>query len=316
MFKWAFVIGLALGLCGTAEAQDLPRLDVFGGYSYASIDTNGLTSRQGANGWEASVSGNVSRWFAAEGDFSGYYKTYPLNDVDATGLGLGFLNGNVAVHDFAFMGGPRVNYGPLFVHGLFGFDRLTGHATGTSDEIGPFDVTASQNSFAAAFGGGVQQRVAPHWALRASADYVLTRHNIFRVVDPSAPAFTQDNFRVSVGIVFTFGGEREVRGRSRAQSSRAPAENVQATGTSEAALLGVSGHTTEEGFAVTSVRDGSPAAQAGIESDDVITGIDDRPVHTSAEIESAIAANQSGTVKVTFLIVRGQWLTTKEVRIR
>src|ERR1700691_3659321 len=50
------------------------RADLFAGYSYVNIDTNGLTSRQNANGWEAAVSGNFNKWFAVEGDVSGYYK--------------------------------------------------------------------------------------------------------------------------------------------------------------------------------------------------------------------------------------------------
>ncbi len=57
---------------GTAAfAQDYPRAEVFGGYSFANIDTNGLTSRQNLNGWEADVSGNFNKWYAAEFDVSG-----------------------------------------------------------------------------------------------------------------------------------------------------------------------------------------------------------------------------------------------------
>ena len=58
---------------------DQPRADLYGGYSYVNIDTNGLTSRQNANGWEASVSGNFNKWFAVEGDVRGYYKSYSIS---------------------------------------------------------------------------------------------------------------------------------------------------------------------------------------------------------------------------------------------
>ena len=80
---------LLLSCCissGLAFAQDEPRGEIFGGYSYLNIDTNGLSSRQNANGWEAAISGNFDRWFAVEGDVSEYYKSY---SIDLASLGLG-----------------------------------------------------------------------------------------------------------------------------------------------------------------------------------------------------------------------------------
>jgi hypothetical protein len=77
-----------------AIAQDYPKAEVYGGYSYINIDTNGLSSRQNANGWEASVSGNFNKWLAVEADVSGYYKTYSVNVQ-----GFGILN--VKVTDYS-----------------------------------------------------------------------------------------------------------------------------------------------------------------------------------------------------------------------
>jgi hypothetical protein len=152
--------------------------DVFAGYSYLNVDTNGLTSRQGLNGWEASIAVGAKR-IAGEAAFGGYYKS------NALGSG-------VAVHDYSFLGGPRVTFGQGFVHALFGGDRLTGSALGFS---------SSQTGFAAAFGGGVQSKAfGGHWAVRTSADYVLSRHNVL-----GGSAVNQNNFRVSGGIVYVFG---------------------------------------------------------------------------------------------------------------
>src|SRR5579859_6315065 len=294
MRKLSLVILVALAICVSAQGQEVPRAEVFGGYSYLNVDTNGLTSRQSANGWEASGSGNFNRWFAAEGDLSGYYKTY---SVDLTDLGLGTVN--VDVHDFSFLAGPRVNVRPVFFPALVGVDHLTGSALGFS---------ASQDSFAAAFGGGVQWKVAPQWAVRASGDYVLTHQNIF---GPSGSTFTQNNFRASVGIVYILGGERN----STPRAERKTATAQQCAGTSEAALLGVVGCNGEGGFRVTSVQTGSPAARAGIASGDIIASIDGRPVHNSVDVETAISANTSGTVKVGYMI-QGNYLTEREVRMR
>lgn len=242
MRKLALVLTFAACLSSSTRAQDdPPRLEVFGGYSYLNIDTNGLTSRQSANGWEASISGDLNRWFAVEGDFSGYYKTYPF---DLSLLGLSTVN--VSVHDYSYLGGPRINFRPIFLHALIGGDHLTGSALGFS---------ASQDSFAAAFGGGVQWKVAPRWAVRASGDYVLTHHNIFGI---PGVTYSQNNFRASAGIVYTFGGSREHSPWPGASAPRANS-SPQCEDSSEAALLGVVGCSTELGVRVTSVRPRSPA---------------------------------------------------------
>ena len=69
------------------------------------------------------------------------------------------------------------------------------------------------------------------------------------------------------------------------------------------------------GVKVTSVLPGCPASQAGITPGDTITDIDSRPVHSNRDIEAAIAANTTGTVKIKYMI-RGSWLTEREVKIR
>jgi Outer membrane protein beta-barrel domain/PDZ domain len=291
----ALSLVLALLFCGSVFAQGDSRVEVFGGYSYLNIDTNGLSDRQSANGWEASVSGNFNHRFAVEGSVAGYYKTYSF---DFSSIGLGIVD--VHVHDYSYLAGPRINFKPVFVHALIGGDHLTGSALGAS---------ASQDSFAAAFGGGLQWKVAPQWAVRGSADYVLTHHNIFGSVLDS---YTQNNFRASVGVVYMFGGAREPSPRSQ-RDNRRPA--TACSNPAEAALLGVSGCGISSGFEVSSVRPGSPASAAGISPGDVITSIDGRAVRDSREIEQAIAANTSGVVKIDYLI-KGSWSTERDVKLR
>lgn len=180
MKKIFIVFVLCMFLGGFAVAQEVQRAEIFGGYSYMNADTNGLTSRQSASGWDSSVSVNLHRYLAVESAVSGYYRN-------------NLLNSGVNVWDYGFLAGPRFNFRQAFFHALFGMDRLTGSTTSLS---------ASQNSFATAIGGGVQVRVAPHYAVRTSADWLLTRQNI---ADPSGPRSNQNNFRVSVGLVYSFG---------------------------------------------------------------------------------------------------------------
>jgi hypothetical protein len=294
----ALTLLLAFVACCPAFAQDDPRVQVFGGYSYLNIDVNDLGPRQSANGWEASVSGNVNRWFAVEGSVAGYYKTYNV-DLNLISPGLGSFDVNV--HDYSYLAGPRVNFRPVFVHALVGGDHLSASALGFS---------ASQDGFAAAFGGGVEWKVAPQWAIRGSGDYVLTRHNIF-----GGPAFTQNNFRASVGVVYLFG----VRGEGRTREPRAPRHEEKTerfcADETDAALLGVRGCPIENGFRVTSVKLESAGAQAGIGVGDVIVAVDDRPVRNALEIETAVASAQGRTVRISYLI-KGNWKTDREVKVK
>jgi S1-C subfamily serine protease len=66
---------------------------------------------------------------------------------------------------------------------------------------------------------------------------------------------------------------------------------------SESTSLGVVGYATDEGFKVTSVRDGSPAAQILMRGD-VIWEIDGKRVRSGQDVDAALAANPGGTIKV------------------
>ena len=170
---------------------DIPMAELFGGYSYLNADTNGLSTRRSAYGWSGSLAVNVNRWFAAEAAVSGHYKDNV--DFSAAFPGANSLNTGV----FSFLGGPRVNLRPGFVHALVGVDRLIGIQSG---------ISGTQNSLAGALGGGVQWDLSPHWAVNTSMDYVLTRHNFFTVFGPSSlPTQSQHNVRVSAGVVFKLG---------------------------------------------------------------------------------------------------------------
>jgi outer membrane immunogenic protein len=306
--KFAIILGITLGLCGSTSAfgQDVPRAEVFGGYSYLNFDTVGVTDRLNMNGWEASAAFNFNRWVGVEGDFSGHYKG---NCGGVTGL---------TCKDLSFMGGPRFTYRrdriTAFAHGLFG---------GDNGSLGLFHVSLSDTPFAWAAGGGVDYAVTKTISIRmGQVDYFMTRHlNDLGLAN-------QNNIRVSAGIVFTFGGTREASSGARNQTGSAPTQTGrnQAAGaptqtgpTSEAALLGVSGYATDAGFKITSVQAGTPAAQIYLNPGDIISNIDGREVHSSRDIESAIAASTSGTIKVSCLIQTtavGMVHVEREVKVR
>jgi opacity protein-like surface antigen len=170
MRKALVLFGLALCLSLSAAAQDTPASELFAGYSYARVDASPADDLN-LHGWNASLSGNVNRWFGIVGDFAGHYAR----------------PSGVSVRNYLFLFGPRItarseNATP-FVHALFGFARAS--ALGTTER-----------AFAMALGGGVDFNVHQNVAIRAiQADYVLTRF----------ASDSQNNFRLSFGVVFKFG---------------------------------------------------------------------------------------------------------------
>jgi hypothetical protein len=157
------------------------RTDVFGGYSYLSLDVPD-TDRVSFNGWEASVTPLADHRIAPEISGSGYYKSSGFGSASA----------------YAFLGGPRIRFGQAYFHALGGVDVIRASAFGFSD---------SETAFAAAFGGGAQSKpFGGHFAIRFGADYVLTTHDAGAGESP-----IQNHFRVTSGIVYVFGSRNENR---------------------------------------------------------------------------------------------------------
>jgi len=125
----------------TVYAQDVPKFDLFAGYSYL------------VNGWLSGVA-----------DFGGYHS----GDILGTGA-----DGTLSTYLF----GPRISYRrhshfTPFGQVLFGVAHIAG-SNGLS-------FSTSNNSFAMALGGGVDANVTHHFSLRPiEVDYLLSRFNEF-----------------------------------------------------------------------------------------------------------------------------------------
>jgi opacity protein-like surface antigen len=159
----AFVVGFA----GVASAQDVPKVDVFGGYSFAYLRANGAGAS--FNGGSASGAYNTNSWLGLVGDFGGYH-----TDTDGE-------SGNL----FTYLFGPRITFrrGKVtpFVQTLIGAGHLTGPGF-------------SKNAFAMTAGGGLDWNASEHLSIRvAQLEYFMTRFGN-----------TQNGVRVSTGVVFHF----------------------------------------------------------------------------------------------------------------
>src|SRR5262249_39767577 len=157
----------------------------------------------------------------------------------------------------------------IFIHALGGGDHLSASSNGLS---------ANQDGLVAAFGGGFVQPITGHWAVRGSADYVITRHNIL-----GGSSVTQNNFRASGGIVYRFGGGERIHG------PHAPHLEAGPSGSVSVPSLGLLASTTSRGVTVVEVAPGSLAEQAGLHVNDVIAEINGQEVKTALELATACA---------------------------
>jgi hypothetical protein len=174
--------------CATDEAQVPASGNVFFGYSYYSTDLSSI-DRANTNGWEASFEGKVVPFLGLVADFDSHYgsQNFPACVLPPEGTGpiCSSFNADVTEHNFLF--GPRVSFSVKrfrpFAEALFG-----GAHVNVNNGVG------SDTSFATAIGGGLDYKIIRPVAWRFQGDYVETRFF----------GATQNNVRISTGIVFRF----------------------------------------------------------------------------------------------------------------
>jgi len=177
-----------------ACAQETPEWEFFGGYSIQRTSvreyyksTPSIYSirykQETLNGWGFAVTENINHWFGGTFDVSGHYKTPVLQ---------GSPN-QQQMHSFLY--GPRFSIRTSlltpFAHLLFG-------AAHSNVQVTPVGPHASDTSFAAAAGGGVDLRIHGVAVRLIQAEYFHA----------NALGINQNNYRASAGIVFHAGKSR------------------------------------------------------------------------------------------------------------
>lgn len=185
----------------SSSGETHPAVDLFAGYSFVRFSTNTTVPTLPTashvketfnwHGLEASLAGNVNRWFSLVGDFG----VYRIKDVPP----------NVSGSAYTFLFGPqfslRHEHWTPFVHALFGAARLSDiSVTPPTTTSAFFNRSFSENSFAAALGGGVDANFNKHIGVRLfQVDYLLTKFT-------DGGDNKQNNLRASAGLVLHFGG--------------------------------------------------------------------------------------------------------------
>lgn len=182
MKKLALVAGFFLAFSAGAVAQDVPVVEIFGGYALFHLTDTGPDSDDTVNmhGWDASATFNINNWAGFVADVGGIYK----NEFDA----------DLKIHSIMF--GPQfsIRKGKVtpFARMLIGaaMARVNDSETGESYQ--------SENDFALAFGGGVDVDITPGIAVRpAQFEYVG--------IKAGETGDFVNCFRYSAGIVFKLG---------------------------------------------------------------------------------------------------------------
>jgi outer membrane protein OmpA-like peptidoglycan-associated protein len=187
----------------------VPRFELFAGYSYLrAVPTLAAGNRlMWMNGGSASIAFNVNRYLGLVADF-GAYTNSEMRFTGAYTSTVDVNNANVAA--FSYLFGPRVSFRK--------FDRVTpflqvlaggAHANQVTLTGCTFSCTLlpTQDTFAMTAGGGLDVRIHRHLAIRViQAEYLMTRFTSYT----TGAAGTQNDMRLSSGIVFRFGGNPRV----------------------------------------------------------------------------------------------------------
>jgi opacity protein-like surface antigen len=191
MKRLALLCGALLLFSGVASAQDSPKVEAFGGYSYLRVNPGSGASGLNFNGGSGSLAYNFTPMLGVVADFGGYH--WSQNGADATAV--------------SYLFGPKIalRHGPItpFAQVLFGGAHISGSGCEESVVVngkvhregggGIGCGSGSDNSFSLAAGGGLDWNATTHIGIRViQAEYVMTRFG----------GDTQNNARISTGVVF------------------------------------------------------------------------------------------------------------------
>ncbi len=201
---------LLLGLA--AWAQEFPRVEVGADYSYARYAPSASYSKgHSLNGGGGSAVFNIDSFLGIKMDLQGYGSNLTGFNIAPNSTFPFGLQGNVQGNLFTYLFGPQVK---IRTHGFQPFAQLLfggahsnvyGNAFRTLCQpiVGACGLSGApaSNSFAMEFGGGVDIPINKTISFRpAEIDYLLTRFS-----NPLSGTNNQNNFRYSVGVLFTFG---------------------------------------------------------------------------------------------------------------
>jgi len=193
---FAFMFALSVTQIASAQAagttEGVPRVDLFGGYSYLRANTVVSGTPINLNGGSGSAAYNFNSWLGIVGDIGVYHQ----GGITASDLSLTLSTYQV---------GPRVSMRTQrhlipFGQVLFG----GGHAGGTlytTSLGGGLAPLGTSNAFVLTAGGGIDWKVTRSVGIRViQAEYLYSQFQ-----NGAGHGNQQNNLRISAGIVVSFG---------------------------------------------------------------------------------------------------------------
>lgn len=201
MRKFAAITILMFCSSAASHAQNYHPWEIFGGFDYLNASAgsvpvgNGSTFalQQNSYGWHLTVAENKFSWLGGILDFSGDYSNRTMNFGTVSSPVNVRFNGS----SYPFLFGPRFYDRKLGGVVLFG-DALLGGVT-RHTKIASSSQATTQTTWAYAFGGGADFRLTDLVSIRGQADWIRSHFP-----DTITRGY-QNDYRVSGGIVFTFG---------------------------------------------------------------------------------------------------------------
>jgi hypothetical protein len=211
------VLGCVLLLAFSAAAQDVPKMEVFAGYTYTRVNSATNVPAFSANGGGGQFVYNFNSWLSGVADIGAVHN----GDIGGFQLDNTWTN---------FVFGPRISlrYSRLrpYVHTLFGgvygtastalnlrdIERPTNPiflpGVGTIDDLPSQGeavsarLTTSQTAFAMMIGGGLDIKINKHLSFRpVGLDWYMPRLQNLRTQGDN----NQHCLRYTTGVNFTFG---------------------------------------------------------------------------------------------------------------
>lgn len=197
MKELLFVIPIVLLTSLPSAAQDVPAVEIFGGYSLISNEGINL------NGFSAAVEGNLNRHFGIVGEFNYGRKAGWKSVQEAFDYSI-----NATFNGFLFMGGPRFSYrmkrARAFGHFLAGAYRLNTSYNQLNRGVSSSGVTSSTR-FSMAIGGGIDIVLTDRISVRpVQLDWLNVRYGRNDQYSDSSNRW-DGMVRYSAGIVFRVG---------------------------------------------------------------------------------------------------------------
>jgi len=211
---------LAVSLGSAARAQDsVPKMQVFGGYSFGTNNCFGGCFDPGLHGYTAAFTYNFNRHLGLEANFSGHNGVVTIDESLPQGTNNGFID-KVGQDLYVYTFGPRLSVPvgnfSLFSHILVGATHVHAvsteqclQATGGGTCFNPFNDHVTGNGFAGKFGGGVDWNHR-RWGIRIlEVDYI--RGQIFTTTTCASCNTSKfdgsgNAFELATGVTFNFGG--------------------------------------------------------------------------------------------------------------